>query len=223
MASVTAARPRNPLAPRNKTSLRPARLPEDDLAEDAMIRGVEYSGTVFASQSIELAEAEQCRFDTVRFTGMHTRQVVFCDATFDTCDFASVRADDTSLVRAEVVSSRVTGSSWSKSHFHDVRFENCRADLSLWRHSKFKAIVFTNCNLTQADFQFAEMRDVLFQGCDLTGAQFAHLNAQRVRFENCTLLDVGGATHLKGATVQGPGAMELALALARDAGIRIEP
>lgn len=67
------------------------------------------------------------------------------------------------------------------------------------------------------------MRDVLFTGCNLTGGQFAHVQMQRVRFENCTLLDVGGAERLKGATVQGPGAMELALALARDAGIRIEP
>ncbi|WP_223837647.1 pentapeptide repeat-containing protein [Streptomyces venezuelae] len=220
---MTAVRPRNPQAPRNRITFRPARMPDDALVEDAMIRGVEYNGDVFVGHAVELAEAEQVRFENARFTGMNTRQVVFSDATFQTCDFATVRAQDTSLVRAEVFASRITGASWSKSHFHDVRFENSRADLSLWRHSKFKAVTFEGCNLTGADFQFAELRDVQFRSCDLTGAQFANVQVQRLRFEDCTLVDVGGAASLKGAAVQGPGGMELAVALARDAGIRLEP
>lgn len=223
MPSTTAVRPRSPSAPRNKAGLRPARMPDDDLVEDAMIRSVAYDGVTFAGQDIELAEVEQVRFDNVRFTGTRTRQVIFGDSTFHTCDFAQLRAEDTSLVRAEVSSSRVTGASWSRSHFTDVRFDSCRADMSLWRHCKLKGVIFEQCNLTQADFQWAELRDVLFTGCDLTGVQFAHVKTQRVRFENCTLTDVGGGTHLSGATVQGPGALELAQALARDAGIRIEP
>ncbi|MCY0942215.1 pentapeptide repeat-containing protein [Streptomyces antarcticus] len=220
---MTAVLPRKPVAPRHKLTLTAARIPDDDLTDDAMIRGVAYDGEVFAGQNVECAEVEQSGFENCRFTGLRTRQVIFSDTSFGTCDFAQIRAEDTSLVRATVTSSRITGASWSKSHFADVTFEACRSDMSLWRHSKFKGVVFTGCNLVQADFQFAEMRDVLFTGCDLTGAQFAHLKAQRVRFEECTLIDVGGAEHLKGATVQGPGAMELALALARDAGIKIEP
>jgi len=188
-----------------------------------MIRGVEYAGISFAGQHLELVEVEQARCDNVRFTGTRTRQVMVADTTFDTCDFAQLRAEDTSLVRAVVTASRVTGASWSKSHFADVRFEHCRSDMSLWRYSKFKSVEFADCNLTQADFQWAELRDVLFTGCNLTGAQFAHVKVARVRFEGCTLVDVGGGTHLSGATVQGPGAMELAQALARDAGIRMEP
>ncbi|KPI33239.1 hypothetical protein OV450_1327 [Actinobacteria bacterium OV450] len=197
-------------------------MPDDDLADDAMLRGIQYEGDVFAGQRVECAEVEQAWFGHVRFTGTRTRQVIFSDTCLDTCDFAQLRAEDTSLVRVEVTSSRLTGASWSKSHFTDVRFEACRSDMSLWRHSKFKGVVFSNCNLGQADFQWAEMRDVAFVGCDLTGAQFAHVQMQRVRLEDCTLVDVGGGEHLKGVTVQGAGAMELALALARDAGIRIE-
>ncbi|MCX5194852.1 pentapeptide repeat-containing protein [Streptomyces sp. NBC_00249] len=187
-----------------------------------MIRGVEYSGDVLAGHAVELVEVEQSRFEGVRFTGAGLRQVVFSDTVFQTCDFATLRAQDTSLVRAEVAASRLTGASWSKSHFNDVRFESTRADMSLWRHSKFKAVLFEGCNLSQSDFQFAELRDVLFRSCDLTGAQFGNVQIQRVRFEDCTLTDVGGAAHMRGAAVQGPGALDLALALARDAGISLE-
>ncbi|MEV7525840.1 pentapeptide repeat-containing protein [Streptomyces sp. NPDC091371] len=91
-----------------------------------------------------------------------------------------------------------------------------------WRHSKFEAVVFEACNLTQADFQFAELRDVLFSHCDLIGVQFGNVAMQRVGFEDCTMVDVGGAVHMKGSCVQGPGALDLALALARDAGIKLE-
>lgn len=91
------------------------------------------------------------------------------------------------------------------------------------RYMKLYAVVFADCKLVGIDFQRAEMHNVRFVNCDLTGSQFAHASASTVRFENCTLLDVGGAASLKGTTVQGPGSMELALSLAREAGIVFEP
>ncbi|MFF5704038.1 pentapeptide repeat-containing protein [Streptomyces sp. NPDC012794] len=181
-----------------------------------------YNGDVLAGHTLELVEVEQSRLEGVRFTGACMRQAVFSDTVFQTCDFATLRAQDVSLVRAEVTAGRLTGASWSQSHFNDVRFEGDRADLSLWRHSKFKSVTFEDCNLTQADFQFAELRDALFSHCDLTGAQFGNVQVQRVRFEDCTMADVGGAAFLRGAAVQGPGALDLALALVREAGIRLE-
>lgn len=93
----------------------------------------------------------------------------------------------------------------------------------MMRHMKLYAVAFTDCKMAGADFQGAEMHNVRFVNCDLTGAQFANAKMGSVRFENCTLIDVGGAASLKGATVQGTGSMELALSLAREAGILFEP
>ncbi|MGO4214096.1 pentapeptide repeat-containing protein, partial [Terriglobus sp. YAF25] len=87
---------------------------------------------------------------------------------------------------------------------------------------KLYSVVFTDCKMTGADFQSASMHNVRFENCDLTGAQFSNGQTGTVRFENCTLIDVGGAASLKGATVQGPGSMELALSLARESGILFE-
>lgn len=214
---------KDPAAPRQLPFLRSAEMPRDDLEDDATIKGIEYSGTALAGRIAEAVGIEQCRFENARFTGTELRQSVLSDSVFKTCDFAQVRARDVSLIRCTVTSSRITGSSWSSGSFRDVRFESSRSDLALYRYSKFSAVVFSDCNLQGADFQRAELRGVQFQNCDLTGAQFANVEMTNVRFENCTLIDIGGAASLKGVTVQGPGAMELALSLAREAGIVIEP
>lgn len=222
MAQVT-ARPKDPVAPRFQVALRPAIMPDHDLEDDATVKGVRYSALSLTGRSAEAVEIEQSTFENVRFTGTHLVRSVLAHLTFDTCDFATVRTQDVSLLRSAMTGCRLTGSVWSSGSFRDVLFEGTRSDSALFRYAKFKTVVFRDCNLAQADFQFSEFRDVRFEKCDLTGAQFANADMQRTYFENCTLLDVGGATSLKGATVAGGGAIELALSLVRQAGILVEP
>ena len=141
---------------------------------------------------------------------------------FDTVDFAGFRALDVSLLKCTVSTSRLTGSHWQTSHFTDVTFDGWRADMAHFRGSKLRRVLFQDVSLQGADFQGAELAHVSFEGCDLSGAQFANCKMNRAEFTNCTMLDIGGTAGLKGATVRGPGATELALSLARDAGILIE-
>ncbi|MET8702746.1 pentapeptide repeat-containing protein [Kitasatospora sp. NPDC004723] len=203
--------------------LRPAELPGDAFEDDATIKGRRYDGLSLAGHQGEAIEVEQSTFENVRFTGMNLARSVLAHVRFNTCDFATVRTQDVSLLRATVTGCRLTGSTWSSGSFRDVLFEGTRADSALFRYAKLNTVVFRECNLTGADFQFADFRNVRFEKCDLTGAQFANVVIQPgVSFEGCTLLDLGGAAHLKGATVRGPGGMELALSLAREAGILFE-
>ncbi|MCQ8187851.1 pentapeptide repeat-containing protein [Streptomyces rugosispiralis] len=215
-------RVKNPTAPKVFPTLRPADMARDGLEDDAMIRGVRYEGTPFVALTAEAVEMEGCTFDSSRFTGTRLIRSQFSDCRFKTCDFAEVGAQDVSLIRCAVSGSRFTGSSWRSGTFRDVRMENCVIAPGLFRHMKLYAVVFTDCKMAGADFQGAEMHNVKFEGCDLTGAQWANCRVGTVRFESCTLVDVGGGASLNGATVQGPGRMELALSLAREAGILFE-
>ncbi|MGW7367580.1 pentapeptide repeat-containing protein [Streptomyces sp. NPDC054841] len=228
MAQVTRqggriARIKNPTAPRVPISLRPAEMPRDSLEEDAIVKGVRYDGTPFVGLGIEAVEAEGCVFENSRFNGTHLLRSQFSDSQFNTCDFAEVSAQDVSFIRCTVSGSRITGSSWKHGTFRDVRFEGCITAPAMLRHTKLYSAVFSDCKMVGVDLQSTEMHNVKFENCDLTGAQFANVKVGVVRFENCTLIDVGGAASLKGATVQGPGSMELALSLAREAGISFEP
>ncbi|WP_055700135.1 pentapeptide repeat-containing protein [Streptomyces silaceus] len=211
-----------PSAPRPFPVPRPAVMPGDGWEDDTTVKGVRYDGTVLAGLDAEAVEAERCRFENTRFTGSELRRSVLSDSHFDTCDFAQVRARDVSLIRCAVTSSRLTGSSWGPGTFRDVRFDGCRSDLALFRYSTFHSVVFADCNVQGADFQSAELRSVRFVNCSLVGAQFSHADMKNVRFENCDLADVNGVTGFRGATVQGPGAMDLALLVAEEMGVTIE-
>lgn len=210
-----------PAKPRVHANPRPAEA--EEFADDAVLRGVLFSGTVLTGCRIEVLELENSRLAHARLSGGTVLQSMFSDTEIDGCDFANFCAQDASLVRCRVSGSKLTGSHWRSGHFIDVTFSGGPADLTQFRHSKFKRVVFQGLNFRQADFQGAELSNVSFEDCDLTGAQFANCKMSRVEFSECTLLDIGGTAGLKGATVRGSGsAMELALSLARDAGIAVE-
>ncbi|MBD0739807.1 hypothetical protein BGM09_10260 [Streptomyces sp. CBMA29] len=215
-------RVRNPDAPRISGNLRVAEMPRDDFEDDAIIKGALFDGEHLIGRQVEALEAEGCAFENLRFTGMGMIRSQISDSRIVTCDFAEVSAQDVSLIRCTVTGSRMTGSSWKASTFRDVTFENCTIAPAMFRNTKLFAVAFIDCRMSGADFQFAEMHNTRFVNCDLTGAQFANVKMGTVRFENSTLIDVGGAAHFKGATVQGPGSMELALSLAREVGINFE-
>ncbi|MFJ4739093.1 pentapeptide repeat-containing protein [Streptomyces sp. NPDC088775] len=204
-----------------KVHTNPRLAEAEEFEDDAVLRAVHFNGTVLTGAA-EVVELEHSRLSNARFVGASLRQSVLSDSEFDTVDFANFRAQDVSLLRCTVRTSRLTGSHWQSGQFTDVTFEGGRADMAHFRASKLRRVVFQDVNLQQADFQGAELAHVIFEGCNITGGQFANCKMTRVEFTNCTLLDIGGTAGLKGATVRGPGATELALSLARDAGILIE-
>ncbi|MEV7902149.1 pentapeptide repeat-containing protein [Streptomyces anulatus] len=204
-----------------KVDKRPRPAEAEEFVDDAVLRAVHFDGKVLTG-AVEVVEMENSLLSNTRFVGASLRQSVLSDTDFDTVDFANFRALDVALLKCRVGTSRLTGSHWQSSHFTDVTVESGRADLAQFRGSKFRRVIFQDVHLQQADFQGAELAHVTFEGCNLTGAQFANCKMTKVEFTNCTLLDVGGTAGLKGATVRGPGATELALSLARDAGILIE-
>jgi uncharacterized protein YjbI with pentapeptide repeats len=115
----------------------------------------------------------------------------------------------------------LTGSTWMDGLFRDVRFSECRADLTRFRQCKLKSTTFENCDLRQADFQWADLNQVRFSGCNLTAAQFANASMTSVLIEDCVLDGVGGGTGLKGATIQGRNLASLAPSLALEIGILV--
>jgi uncharacterized protein YjbI with pentapeptide repeats len=119
-------------------------------------------------------------------------------------------------------SGRFTGTELRTSQFSDSTFDTCDfAQATMHAVSMIRCTV-KGSRITGSSWKAATFRDVRFENCDLTSAQFANVELGVVRFDGCTLIDVGGAASLKGATVSGPGVMEVALSLAHEAGIFFE-
>ena len=116
----------------------------------------------------------------------------------------------------------MTGFQWVNGALRDVTFDSCRLDLSTFRFSTLNDVVFNHCNLTRADFTNADLRRARFIDCVLAGAQFSQADLSGTRFTRCELIDIGGITSLRGATVEGHNLIELAHALAVALGITID-
>jgi uncharacterized protein YjbI with pentapeptide repeats len=220
-ARRTGARPA-PRQPKLPAALTPARWPEDLLQDEGVYLSLEYENVDLADRSVISAEIDQCRFRTVNFGRGEMERTRITDSVFQGCDFANFRVSASSLVRAVLGGSRMTGMSWADGSWQEVTVEGCRMDMSSFRFSRFKNVLFSDCKLIQSDFQAADLRGARFERCDLTGAQFSKAQMEGTRLSDCALDGIGGVTSLRGATVTSRDALGLAYTLASALGILIE-
>jgi uncharacterized protein YjbI with pentapeptide repeats len=207
---IKAGSPKNPIRP---ASLNPAR-PEHDLVNDAEHRLLSFLGSDLSGRSATSVEVTQCQFTDVDISGTTLDRAAFTDCVFDTSNLANLRADDSSLIRAELSVLRMTGFHWTGGLLHDVRFTGSRLDLSVFRFTDFTRVLFEQCNLTGADFANADLSGAQFIDCELRGAQFSHAKMAGTRFTHCTLVDIGGVTSWQGAIVCGHDIVALSYTLA---------
>jgi len=187
----------------------------------------EYSRLGFVDIDLSGRVAESVRFEQCKFTGVDLSGSTLSQATLSDCHFgrsnlANLRAEKSSLHRVELSVLRMTGFTWVDGLLRDVRFNECRLDLSSFRFTEATGVVFEDCNLTRADFSHADLGGAQFLGCDLTGAQFSGAEMAGARFANCTLIDIGGVTSWSGAIVRADDLVALSYTLATALGIVID-
>jgi uncharacterized protein YjbI with pentapeptide repeats len=216
------AKLRVPWAPDLPADLKAGVLPGDDLDDDAVHLCLAFEDADLSGRDATNAEIDQCRYNNVNFSQSRLRRAIIRDAVFASCDLANLRARDSSMSRASISGSRMTGLTWLDGGFRDVTFDGCRMDMVSFRQSTLKDVVFTDCRLSQADFGDADLRSARFVDCDLGGAQFSGAQMAGARLLRCELTGISGVTSLRGAIVTSADAMALAFTLAGALGIVIE-
>jgi uncharacterized protein YjbI with pentapeptide repeats len=197
--------------------------PEDhELVDDAALRGLGFFDIDLSGRSAESVEFDQCRFRNADLGGVSLVRAAFTDCLFENGNLANLRVQTSSMRRAGLSASRMTGVHWVDGVLRDVTVSECRADLTSFRFTRFNNVVFEGCNLTRADFQNADVSGVQFIGCDLTGAQFSQATMAGTRFSNCALAGIGGVASFAGAILANQDLIALSHALAAALGIRIE-
>ncbi|GAA1083981.1 pentapeptide repeat-containing protein [Nocardiopsis composta] len=221
-ASRRPARLREPAAPSLPDRPRPAALPGDDIADDAVRTALEYGALDLSARRAEDPVVEACRFDRTRLAGLALRRGEVSDAEFRGADLAGARFQDGVFSTAAFLRSRLTGASWTECGLREVLFEGCKADLASFRFSRFARVVFRDCDLREANFQRADLRGARFEGCRLDGAQFSGASMAGTRFTGCELHGIGGATALSGAVVGGSDAQSLLRVFAAALGVTVQ-
>jgi uncharacterized protein YjbI with pentapeptide repeats len=148
-------------------------------------------------------------------------------AAFLSCEFRSVEAD---VARWRGVSarlttfrgSRMTGVQLNECQLRETLFVETRLDMANFRMAKLERVTFRDCSLNEADFADAELDTVRFESCRLNGASFRGARCRATDLRGSSLEDLDGAGGLAGATIDAVQLMELAPALARHIGLRVE-
>lgn len=211
-----------PVAPVLPQICERAELPAHELDDEATYRGLRFSGIDLSARRAASVEFAQCRFEDTDLSGITIRGAVFTDCVFENSNLANLRAEKSSLVRAELSVLRMTGVQWTDGLLRDVRITESRLDLASFRFAECDRVVFERCNLAGVDFAGADLRGTQFIGCDLTGAHFSQAKMDGTRFSYCVLVNIDGVTSWNGAIVRSDDLMMLSYTLAAALGIRIE-
>lgn len=212
---------RRPLRPRvdlRHQSVLPEWLPEDD----ETYRCTKVTGATTGVSSLTCATFDRMQLERVSFRDARLTSVIFTDALLQNCDLAGVKAESSSMLRTEIVDSRLTGGSWSECTLRHVCFRSCRMQYASFRQQKFGAGLFEDCDLRDSDFQAADLRGATFVRCDLTHVQLSNASLDGARFEDCSLDLARGVGALRGATMGVKEMLSLAPSMAAALGITID-
>jgi uncharacterized protein YjbI with pentapeptide repeats len=167
------------------------------------------------------------RYADLELTGDDLSGSRLAGAGFVHCTFSSIEADVARWrgINARKVtfgSSRMTGIQLNEAELCDVEFADTRLDLANFRLAKLERVTFRDCSLTEADFGDAELAWVRFERCRLGAASFRGASCRSTDLRGSSLEGLDGAGGLAGATIDAVQLMELAPALARHVGLRVE-
>ena len=195
------AKPVRRIAPRLTTPGRPGALPDDDIIDDALLQGLEWSDADLTDRTARLVDIEGCRLTACRLAGSDIEKLTISDTELVRCDLANVTLRDAALNRVVLDGCRLTGAAWSAATLRHVGFVDCVADLSSFRFASCLALTFVDCRLHRADFGSTDLRGARFERCDLTGVDFSQVQANKAVFLDCTWEGVRGIPSLSGAVV----------------------
>jgi uncharacterized protein YjbI with pentapeptide repeats len=198
-----------------------------------------FPAPVFEGRDLDL---DEYLFDGTDFTRAHAEGASFLDCRLVGCDVSEAALDGTrwsdcgwervqgvgfSLAEASLIGTTIEQcrlaavSAWSSS-WRDVIVRGGKIDFLNLRSARLKNVAFEDCVIIELDLQEAECDGVTFSGCTLVEPAFG-----RGRY---TGLDLSGAAHLRspqgiaslrGATISRLQLIDLAEALAAEAGLRI--
>jgi uncharacterized protein YjbI with pentapeptide repeats len=167
------------------------------------------------------------RYTELEITGEDLSGTRLEGASFTHCAFATIEADvarwrGLSARTTAFRDSRMAGIQLNESTLREVLFERTKLDMANFRLTRLERVTFRDCSLAEADFGDARLDSVRFERCRLRGATFRGAACRATDLRGCSLEDIDGAGGLAGATIDAGQLIELAPALARHVGLRVE-
>lgn len=147
----------------------------------------------------------------------HIGPLRFADVLMRRCDLSNARWREVGMSRVELDGCRAVGLALSGT-LDDVYAVDTRFDMMALGRERGRAwTVFERCSFRDAVLSGSFDR-VIFRDCDLSGAEFEATSARGADVRGSRLDGVRGLMTLRGATLDGDQAREVAEQLAAEAG-----
>ncbi|HEY0636410.1 MAG TPA: pentapeptide repeat-containing protein [Pseudonocardiaceae bacterium] len=163
----------------------------------------------------------ECEVVGADLTGTTLRPLTMRDVRWRRTELSNAVLRNVIAARVEIAECRAVGLRLDLRQASDLLVRGCRLDYANVRLRDGKGrIRFEGCTFREATI-CGELNDVVFTGCDLTAAEFDAESARDCDLRGSTLDCVRGLLTLRGAMIGAEQALEVAEALAIEAGLRV--
>jgi uncharacterized protein YjbI with pentapeptide repeats len=199
------------------------RVPQDltEVAADAFcgeLRNVSVHGATLAGSRgpLLLDGASITRAD---LSGTRYLRSSVGDAVFSQCNLANARWTEAALTRVTFLDCQMTGFDVNASALLDIQFLSSKLSLSNFRFLSRARVLFEDCEMDGTDFTGVDLRRCIFRRCILDGSLFNEAKAAGLDLRGSSIGAVQGIGGLRGAVIDHLQLLDLAEALASNAGL----
>lgn len=206
---------------------RPAFDPNDLEEERAAFRGTFSHVDVWflgGDQSGVSGEGSlrRCAVNRLDLSGSTLSDLELMDVCLSEVDLSNAKVRAGIARRVELLRCRAIGLRLTVESASDFYAQDTKLDFAVLEIGRAKGIaVFDSCSFREAVIT-GDMSNVLFMGCDLTGAEFAASQARGCDLRGSRLRGVRGLLSLRGAKISADQVIDVADALADEAGMIVE-
>lgn len=145
-------------------------------------------GILFQHQTLDISntvEFQGCYFDRCCFTG--SGKVTFLDCTLETCDFTNVAYSGGSLIRVEVLHSKLVGADFCNSTWKDVLWQSNQMQYINLSGTKLEFVAFQDCDLLESGMGLLKWRELSFDQCRLDGSELLGTKLKQLDLSTCSI------------------------------------
>lgn len=193
-----------------------------DLQEEAELVGLELCDAVLGNpihaQNINVSG---CKFNNVDIYESRLQKFRANDFIAERGDMSVVNYSNSTFIRSEFISIRLTGTNFTQTTFLDVVFSSCKLNMANFRYSKFKRVLFVDCEISEADFSGSSFELVVFENCTIEKVRFEQCTVKSLDVSESQISDTFGWLSMKNVTISPVQLIEISPLIAQEIGLQI--
>ena len=192
----------------------------DGFEDDDGFRDRAITGFAVAADA-ERVELVRCTVSTMRIIAARLRRLHMTDVRLVDCDLSQAVFEEASFDRVELIRCRLSEADLGGARLVDVRFVECQLDGAAFRLVEAARLEIEHSTAPGLDLYRARVPGARVTDADLTGADLSGADLARARLHGSRLVDVRGATALRGASIDAEQVVDAGLAVLADLGVAV--